>query len=507
MKRLISSAGVVTPNGRQGDALLIEDGQVIEIGDAAPMRQPGLAEIPYPDRLIVPGLHDHHFHPVGYTAAVSGLSVKDAADLIDLGERLRQASDGLPPGMALIAQRLDDETLAERRMPTRADLDRAVPERAVLVYRYCGHIAVGNTMALEMAGIGRNTPNPAGGSLDRDDRGYPTGVLRETAVELAGRALSALVPPVDAPSLLRALRGVTSLGLTGLTAIVSAGEPVWCGSGDEMRTLIEAAPDLPINLEVLVAAGSPQELEAAAQRLDQAGPKLRFLGWKSFADGSLGGHTAAMHQGFADLPGEKGILRLGQSASEMARVALGLGGCVAIHAIGDLANDRVLDLYELLIEEGAQPSGLRIEHASVLTETAIERMADLGVTASIQPAFLGSEVGWLEKRLGPDRLRTTYPFRSMVEAGIGLIGGSDTPVERPDPWWGMACAIDRGGLVSDQSLDASEAMALFAEPLQVGGPATFLVVSGDPVDPRSVSVQSTWIAGEEVPAGPELPFT
>jgi predicted amidohydrolase YtcJ len=100
----------------------------------------------------------------------------------------------------------------------------------------------------------------------------------------------------------------------------------------------------------------------------------------------------------------------------------------------------------------------------------------------------------------------TYPFRSMLEAGIGLIGGSDTPVERPDPWWGMACACDRGGLVPEERLDPSEAMALFAEPLQVGGPASFLVVSGYPAHPQSVSVESTWIEGEEVPTAPELLF-
>jgi predicted amidohydrolase YtcJ len=167
----------------------------------------------------------------------------------------------------------------------------------------------------------------------------------------------------------------------------------------------------------------------------------------------------------------------------------------------------VLDLFERLIERGTDPHRLRIEHASVLTHRAVERLAKLGVTASIQPAFLGSEVGWLEKRLGPERLRMTYPFRSMLQAGVSLIGGSDTPVERPDPWWGMACARDRAGLVEEESLDAMEAMALFAEPLQVGGPATFLLVDGDPAQPRSVSVRSTWIAGDEVATAPELLFT
>ena len=122
----------------------------------------------------------------------------------------------------------------------------------------------------------------------------------------------------------------------------------------------------------------------------------------------------------------------------MARASMMLGGSVAIHAIGDRANDRVLDVFEELVDMGADPERLRVEHASLLTDAAIERMARLGVTASVQPAFLASEGDWLEKRLGEERMNRVYPFRSLLEAGVKVIGGSDSPVELPDPAIGIS---------------------------------------------------------------------
>jgi predicted amidohydrolase YtcJ len=148
----------------------------------------------------------------------------------------------------------------------------------------------------------------------------------------------------------------------------------------------------------------------------------------------------------------------------MGRTSLDLGGSVAIHAIGDRANDLVLDVHEELIDGGADPGRLRVEHASVLTEATIDRMSRLGVTASIQPAFLASEATWLEKRLGPERMSHAYPFRSLLEAGVPLLGGSDSPVELPDPETGITAAVDRHGINPTESLTRDQAEALFAPP-------------------------------------------
>jgi hypothetical protein len=148
----------------------------------------------------------------------------------------------------------------------------------------------------------------------------------------------------------------------------------------------------------------------------------------------------------------------------MARTAIMLGGSVAIHAIGDRANDSVLSLFADLIGMGAEPARLRVEHASLLTEPAIEEMARLGVTASVQPAFLASEASWLVKRLGEGRIDRVYPFRSLLEAGVPLLGGSDSPVEMPDPVVGIKAAVDRHGISPSESISEDRAKALFAPP-------------------------------------------
>jgi predicted amidohydrolase YtcJ len=332
-----------------------------------------------------------------------------------------------------------------------------------LLYRYCGHVAVANSEAMRLAGVDDDTPDPDGGLIDRDASGKPTGVLRETAVPLVSQALAHLTLPPSDQEILGALAGLIEMGIGSITGIISVGEPVWCGVADELETLARLAPDLPIDIDVLVIADSPEDLAQAAERIRRADGRLRFHGWKEFSDGSLGGHTAAMYEPYADRPETTGTDRLRpDEALEMARAALDLGGVVAIHAIGDRSNDSVLDVFENLVREGADPDRLRIEHASILKNSTVERMGKMGVTASVQPAFLASEETWLEKRLGSDRMANAYPFRSLAEAGVPLLGGSDSPVELPDPAVGIRAAVDRHGINPDEALTEEQAQALFA---------------------------------------------
>jgi predicted amidohydrolase YtcJ len=172
-----------------------------------------------------------------------------------------------------------------------------------------------------------------------------------------------------------------------------------------------------------------------------------------------------MKQPFADPPDQDGTLRLRpDKALVMARTSIDLGGAVAIHAIGDRANDEVLDFFEILLGEGADPASLRLEHASLLTDEAVDRIARLGITVSIQPAFLASEGDWLEKRLGAERMRLAYRFHSLASVGVNLLGGSDCPVEPPDPSIGIRAASDRHGINPDEALSTAQAEELFAPP-------------------------------------------
>ena len=193
------------------------------------------------------------------------------------------------------------------------------PGRVVLLNRVCGHLAVASTAALEAAGVSASTPDPIGGSFDRDRSGVPTGVLRETAVAVVTQAVGDLFPAITPDQVLAALSRLPALGLTGLGAIVSSGTALWCGAGDEVATLAEMAADLPLRLSVLVSADSHAALEEAASSLDGAGRRLGFLGMKDFADGSLGAHTAAMRTPFAGAPDESGTLRIDARTESLAR--------------------------------------------------------------------------------------------------------------------------------------------------------------------------------------------
>lgn len=407
--------------------------------------------------------HDHHLHPFGYAALVNGLTLMDAPDM-DSALSLVAAHADRSEG-AVIAQRLNDEGLKEKRLPTAADIDDVVADRPVLLYRYCGHIAVANNAALRLAGVDADTPDPPEGSFDRDAGGRPNGILRETAItEVAAALESHTTPPTDL-EVISALAGLRRMGIGSITGMISVSDAVWCGVDDEVETLIRLGPDLPIDIDVLLITRSPEEFHEARRKIDQADGPIRFLGYKDFMDGSLGGHTASMYEPFADRPDTRGMERFdGTQTRVMAQESLSAGGVVAIHAIGDRANDLVLDLHERLIDDGAAPDRLRIEHASVVRPETIERMAQMGVTASVQPAFIASEHDWLIKRLGEERMANAYPFRSMLEAGVPLLGGSDSPVELPDPEVGIGAAVDRMGLNDDEALTREQAEALFAPP-------------------------------------------
>lgn len=511
--RLIVADAVRTPRGVEGNAMLVTAGRVSAIGDRDELRSPGQTEERYLGGTVVPGLRDAHFHPVGYTAALAGISLKTATDFADVAARLRAGATSTAGHGPVIAIRLDDESLAERRLPTRTELDDAVPDRVMMVHRYCGHIAIVNSVALRAAGIDADTPDPDGGVIDRDVRGIPTGVLRETAIDLAAEALrtSAAVTPTQ---LTAAMSGLAGLGITSIGAMTRTGAGPWAGLGNEAEITADAAAEMPIRIHCYIITDQTDELRTLAGELSIPGTNVRWAGLKRFGDGSLGGHTAAMHRPFADRPGDTGTLRLTPLDEALARTSIELGGGVAVHAIGDRACSEVVGLFERLVASGADGSRLRIEHASVIAPGDIARLARLDAVASVQPAFMASEHGWLEKRVGAERLADTYPFASFEARGVTLAGGSDCPVEPPNPWHGMAAARDRAGIHPPEALSAQSAFRMFTSggaaalgepaPLSIGSPADFVVVDRDPVTAtpdqlRSTEVIDTWVGGVTVP--------
>lgn len=473
----VCGARVMTSAGATGDAVVVDGGRVVEITNRS--LPADLPRREHPGATLLPSLSDSHLHPLGYVAAATGLSLEAVAGMAEMRERLGEAASRLQPDQALVAHRLDDDRLGG--LPTRRDLDMAVGDRACLVYRRCGHVAIASTAALQLAGLADDMADPPDGTIDRDAAGLPTGVLRETAIELVSGTLADRVPALSDEEVLAALGGLAALGIGRIDGMVASGEVLWCGTGNELDTLCRLAPDLPIDIDVMVVAETADQLQAAARRIEAAGGHIRFHGWKAFADGSLGGRTAAMWEPYLDGSGT-GMMRLEPEwALTMVRTVLDLEGVSAIHAIGDRANDAVIDLYEQVAREGADPSRLRVEHASVLSPGAPERLADLGIVASVQPSFLLSESGWVPELLGPERAARTYRFRRLAELGVVLLGGSDSPVEEPDPLQGMRAAVKRPGWSDGQALTPAAAIGLFTDDrvLSPGSPADLVAVEGE----------------------------
>jgi predicted amidohydrolase YtcJ len=508
--------GLRTASGNDGNAVLVVDRRVAAIGRWDELRG-SAPETVYQGSWLLPGLRDAHIHPVAYAATLRGATLAGALDFAELIARLRSAASATDG--AILGMRLNEETLAERRLPDRYVLDRAVPDRATLVHRYCGHVAIANTAALHQAGIGATSPDPPGGLIDRDDTGAPTGVLRETAIELVAERLGD-TDQVSAEELLDGLHRLAAVGITSIGAILRTGSGAWASLGNEVDIACAAAARLPIKVGAYVIEEAAQTVAATKTLIDAAAERLRWLGIKRFGDGSFGGHTAAMHEAYVDVP-TTGTMRLTDLDREITEASIALGGGAAIHAIGDAACGAVIDMFEELTARGVDPARLRIEHASVLTEPDMARLARCGAIAVVQPPFLGSEAEWLGQRLGDERLRRTYAFASLEQAGITLAGSSDSPVEPPDPWIGMALARDRAGMVIEEQLGAERALAMYTsgaaralgepEPLAPGSPADFIVVDRDPftVTPdelRETEVIATFVDGHEVAVDRDKPL-
>ncbi len=518
MRRLITADAVVTAEGVVGDSILLDGDRIFAVGSHVDLAGHGLAEDRFPGATLLPGLRDAHIHAVPYAALLDGCSLKAAKDIPDLQARLSAYARRRAGDSPIVATRFDDESLAERRLPTREDLDAAVSDRPVVIYRYCGHVAVANTVALHMSGVTATTSDPEGGTIDRNPDGQPTGVLRETAVGLISGSL-ARGGRVEADQLVQALHRLAGLGVTSIGAMMGYGESPSEKLEAEVELWREVAPRLPINVHGFTIAQTREQLESSARTLSGAGSRLTWLGVKRFSDGSLGGHTAAMCRPFADVD-STGTYRLTPADTEVARHSLRLGGMVAIHAIGDRAVGGVLDVFETLLLEGADPADLRMEHVSVITPDQIERFSRMGVTASVQPAFLASESEWLETRVGSDRLPWVYPFRSMLAAGIPLAGSSDCPVEPPHPLWGMAAAMDRYGIGTNECFSGLEALGMFTkgaaralrepQPLSQGSPADFVIIDTDPstaaaAEIHDATVIETYVGGVPVEVDRALP--
>jgi predicted amidohydrolase YtcJ len=389
-------------------------------------------------KLMVPGFNDAHVHLISGAEEIVGVDLRPAKDEAEMAERLRQHASKLPKGRWILGGYWDHEAWPSRALPTRQLLDRVTPDHPVFVQRLDGHMAVANSLALELAGITRDVVAPDGGAIVRDDNGEPAGVFKDNAMALVSRAIPQDTLDTLVEKARAALKHAGALGVTTIQDMTAA--PLQLRAYQALR----ASGELTARIYSIQNHGI-EGLRAAGVASGFGDDWLRIGGIKLFADGSMGSATAAFFEPYTDDPSTTGLLLRSPSELEQAIFDADAAGFQAIvHAIGDRANAIVLDAFEKLARErGTRDRRPRIEHAQVVRERDKARFKALGVIASIQPSHCIDDMRWAERRIGRQRCAIAYNFKSFVSAGARIAFGTDWYVEPLNPLLGLYAAVTR----------------------------------------------------------------
>ncbi len=526
--RVIVNAKIWTGNPRQpyAEALAIGGDRLLAVGTAADVRDligPKTQVLDLKGRLVLPGFIDNHTHFVNGGFQLLSIDLRDARDPQEFARRIAERAKALPPGRWITGGNWDHEQWPGAPLPRKEWIDPYTPNTPVFVTRLDGHMGVANSLALRLAGITRETADPAGGTIVRDPHtGEPTGILKDAAMSLVFRVIPEPSDQDYDEALRAALREAARVGITSIQDITEWSHwPVYRRARQREELTVRVYARTPI---------TEWERQRDWVAREGAGDEwLRFGGFKGFVDGSLGSTTALFFEPYTDAPHTSGLLhsQMFPEGIMKQRIAAAdrAGFQCSLHAIGDKANALLLDIFEEVIREnGPRDRRFRIEHAQHLRPHDIPRLARLGVIASMQPYHAIDDGRWAEKRIGRERCRTAYAFRSLLDAGVRVTFGSDWPVAPLNPLLGIYAAVTRktldgknpNGWFPEQKITVEEAVraytlsgayAEFAEhvkgSLEVGKLADLVVLSHDlftiaPDEIPSVEILYTIVGGKIV---------
>jgi len=436
---VLMNADIITMNKEapRAQAVAVKNGKIVQVGTDDKIKRyigKSTVVVDLHGKTAVPGFIDAHAHMTALGHPLPWLDLRGVASIKQIQRRLQAKAQETGKGKWILGRGWDQDRLKEKRFPTRWDIDKASPDNPVLLNRVCGHISVANSKALEIAKMTKETAEEWGELIDKDSKtGEPTGVLREKANDMVWS-----LPHPSKAALLKTCSSACSVaveaGITGVHWFID--------KPSELRALQELEKRGQLSLRV--NAVMPVEFleEFADEGFD--GSFLRFKCFKVFADGSLGGRTAALQEPYADDASTKGVIYY--SLGELKRLITAVdeaGFQVAVHAIGDRAVSETLKAFEDTLGEAAvKKRRHRIEHVSVLNPLLIERIKQLGLLVCIQPHFVISDF-WVPNRLGQGRARWTYPFKSLMKSGILAAASSDAPAEPLSPLLGIWAAVTR----------------------------------------------------------------
>jgi len=457
---VILNANLVTLNPKQpkAEAIAIQNGRIIAVGSNKEVQKyisKDTKVIDAENKTIVPGLVDCHVHMTGFGKFLHTLNLRNVESIKEMQQKLGSYAQKNPERSWNLGGRWDQDRFAEKRYPTRWDLDAVVGDKPVFLIRVCGHLGVANSKALQLARISKETTID-GGKIDLDEAtGEPNGILRENALDLVGKAIPKPTPKELEEACVSACKKAVEAGLTCVHWLVS--------SAEEIRTIqkLHLEEKLPLRVYLGISVDLLDQLVDLGLLTGFGNDMVKIGFVKVFVDGSLGARTAALKKPYSDKPQTKGITlytqrKLNRLVSKAHRAGLQL----AVHAIGDRAIETVLEAFEDALETHPRENHRhRIEHCSVLNPKLIKRMKNLGLIASIQPHFVVSDF-WIVDRVGKDRARWVYPFKTLIKEELTVASGSDCPVEPIDPLLGVWAAVARKSF-TEESLTVEEALKTY----------------------------------------------
>lgn len=456
------------PRQKEAEAVAIRGNRIAAVGSTAEisrMKGPSVRVVDLEGKRVVPGFNDAHVHFYSGGADLAGPQLRYAKSQQEFRDTLAEFAETQPKGRWITGGNWDHENWRPAALPTRQLIDAVTKDWPVFVNRLDGHMSLANSVALKLAHVDKSTKDVPGGVIVRDSGGNPTGILKDAAQDLVNRVM----PPPSADQIRTAVLAAQAYAnAQGVTSVqdMSAAPDVFrvyqkMMHGGELRVRISGHQPLP----------DWKRLADIGLLADFGNDELHIGGLKGFADGSLGSSTALFFQPYLDAPNTSGIPSAELADPEQmfhnVEQADADGLQVAIHAIGDKANHIILGFYEKVEHEhGLRDRRFRIEHAQHLLAADIPRFAQLHVIASMQPYHCIDDGRWAEKRIGPERAKTTYAFRSLLDAGTTLAFGSDWDVAPMKPILGIYAAVTRrtldgkhpDGWVPEQKITVAEAV-------------------------------------------------
>lgn len=504
----IINANVITLNKKapKAQAVGVIGQKIASIGTDAEINAgvgPNTKVIDAKGKTVLPGFHDSHMHPLLVGHFANGVILNDVKNVKEFLAKIKEKADKTPKGKMILGSGWNQELWEERRYPTRWEVDSVAPDNPVFLIHWNAHIYLCNSLLMRQKGIDRNTPSPDGGTIEKDAKGEPTGILLENAINLVapgfletGAGLFSYEETKEA--LHYCAKKAAEWGLTSIVDILAGDAQV------KAYQELEAEGKLPVRINFFLGYQLLDSVINLGMMSGFGNKKIRFAGMKMITDGSLSSHTAALNKPYVDKPETSGVMRLSEAEiREFVLKATANGIRVDVHALGDRAIHSLVKIFrEARDKYKPKDPRFKVSHCIIMDKDLVEAFAELNIVANVQPTFLMAGQQWIPRQVGPDRCKMAHAYCSLKDAGVHMSSGTDAPIGHMNPLINIYAASVRKDLKGfpegcwhpEQKITVDDALRMgtiegaYATgeendkgTLEVGKLADMVLLSGDPL--------------------------